>query len=593
MLRFPAWLLACALAGSCGAPPADDFDDPDDFGGGGGKGDGLASRVIEPPREDCPVSQRNPAFLDPPAGLTVHDGRSHARLVPALRAAARLRDARAILLLAVADRLRGGTATAQALADLAVSGRDAYASFRRLAPTDETLLAAARESLGGDEAALATAVRTTLDRAYRVAWALRGPTAHRLAARPALGWIAVSGEDDSPHRPVNIPSAPYPQVDLAVSIPAGGRTLPMTLRAMVASSWEAVDAGPAFGPRSLPPDAFPRIPETDAIVIYIPGHGSRLEEGLDMVPPMHGAASSRGRDLTVISLDAPGFGYSSRVDHLAIAPADASQHNVGYPALDFLEEGVVALVDALERAQPGVSSRIVGVIGGSLGGNLALRLARRDPARFPWLANVVSWSPVSVWESWGPARVIPTGPGEYFDAIKFQAVNISRERMLAPEEPGSHGEFLDHVFGPPIHFAAPVSERWYRAGWEPCKSLLIEGSTRMQDEIYGPELRGLHWRTAHEVLLFSHRDPDPGGTRPRYETVRARLLLAAGDADDEFPEFLFSKARELGDRIPGARTLFLADTGHSIHNERPRYFGRRVVDFLMPRLPLGEGAVQK
>ena len=33
-----------------------------------------------------------------------------------------------------------------------------------------------------------------------------------------MGWIAVSGFDDTPHRPVNVPTAPYPQYDLDVAL---------------------------------------------------------------------------------------------------------------------------------------------------------------------------------------------------------------------------------------------------------------------------------------------------------------------------------------------------------------------------------------
>jgi alpha-beta hydrolase superfamily lysophospholipase len=572
-----SWLLLAALMSSC-AP--DGELDLEPAGDADGKADGPAGALIAPPAEACGMTGLDPGFVAPHPGLSVAEGLSRARLIPPLRAAARTRDARSILVRAVAEQLRGSTATAQALADLAVTGRAAYQSFRRLAPTDASLLAAARA--GGVDAGdgeLHAAVAVVLDRSYRVAWALRGPTAHRLAARRALGWIAVSSEEDPPHRPVNVPSAPYPQVDLDLS-PGG---LAVTVRTLVASGWDDLDAGPAFEPRAVPPEVWPAIPPEDALIVYIPGHGSRVEEALDLIPHLHGAASSRGRDVTVISFDAPGFGYSSRVEHTRIAPAEASRHNVSYPVLDFLEESVVALVAELERQQPGASSRVLAVVGGSLGGNLTLRLARRDPARFPWLANAVAWSPVSIWESWGPARVIPTAPGEYFDAIKYQAVTISRQRMVETEDESRRADFLDQVFGPPIHGAEPVSQRWYRAGWEPCKGLLIEGATRFQDEIYGPELRRLHWRAAHEVLLFSHRDPDPGGDRPRYATVRARLLLAAGAADDAFPEFLFSRAREVAAAMPSARTLFLADTGHSIHNERPRFLARRIVDFLVPR----------
>ena len=53
-----------------------------------------------------------------------------------------------------------------------------------------------------------TAVDTALTRARNVLQALKGDTAFRQANRQALGYIAVSGEDDLPLRPVNVPGAP-------------------------------------------------------------------------------------------------------------------------------------------------------------------------------------------------------------------------------------------------------------------------------------------------------------------------------------------------------------------------------------------------
>src|SRR5262249_44995857 len=97
------------------------------------------------------------------------------------------------------------------------TGGAAYESFRRLAPTEAPLVALLGTRLlltfpthvqvPGD---MSGAVHQALQRAYQVAWALRGPTPYRTAHRDELGWIAVEGEDDPPHRPVNVPSAPIP-----------------------------------------------------------------------------------------------------------------------------------------------------------------------------------------------------------------------------------------------------------------------------------------------------------------------------------------------------------------------------------------------
>jgi len=110
------------------------------------------------------------------------------------------------------------------LTDLAVSGRIAFARFAAT-PLDEAALRAKtherlRPVVDADPADVAAAVATVLDRAYAVAWALRGPAAQRAAARAALepDWIAVSGEDDKPARPVNVPQPSYVRPDTGVRV---------------------------------------------------------------------------------------------------------------------------------------------------------------------------------------------------------------------------------------------------------------------------------------------------------------------------------------------------------------------------------------
>ena len=127
---------------------------------------------------------------------------------------------------------------AQALADLAVTGQQAYATFRGLAPTEAALVGP-----------LATAPAVDLPRrlarperprrrgppgtAPVVSGGLGASRADALPEHPSrgLGWIAVEGEDDPPHRPVNIPATPYPQYNLTVRV----RGIDVTTRHMVAS----------------------------------------------------------------------------------------------------------------------------------------------------------------------------------------------------------------------------------------------------------------------------------------------------------------------------------------------------------------------
>ena len=63
-----------------------------------------------------------------------------------------------------------------------------------------------------------------LDAAYTALWAIRSNDPAWRNRRTTLGWIAVSGFDDTPHRPVNVPTAPYPQYDLDVTVPGHPET---------------------------------------------------------------------------------------------------------------------------------------------------------------------------------------------------------------------------------------------------------------------------------------------------------------------------------------------------------------------------------
>ncbi|MCB1039435.1 MAG: alpha/beta fold hydrolase, partial [Acidimicrobiales bacterium] len=101
-------------------------------------------------------------------------------------------------------------------------------------------------------------------------------------------------------------------------------------------------------------------------VLIIPGHTARIEGYLDLVDRL----CDRRR---VLVLDCPGSGESAKP--------------VRRYDLRFYEDTLVAYLDALgiERAVP---------VGGSLGGNLVLRLGHRFPERFD---RLVLWAPGSAW----------------------------------------------------------------------------------------------------------------------------------------------------------------------------------------------------
>jgi hypothetical protein len=107
----------------------------------------------------------------------------------------------------------GNPDVAIAIADLSVSGATNLADFRRAAGRGARVdipalrvrvleeLGTAAERMGASLVAGADDLRRAaadhvVDRALEVVWALHGPTAHRAARRPDLGWIAVSAERD-------------------------------------------------------------------------------------------------------------------------------------------------------------------------------------------------------------------------------------------------------------------------------------------------------------------------------------------------------------------------------------------------------------
>jgi pimeloyl-ACP methyl ester carboxylesterase len=482
---------------------------------------------------------------------------------------------------------------ADALADLSVTGRSSFTKFRQVGPRESLLFDRVMALMNGwpeaSQENVLAALRETLDRAYRVARVLC-----RHEPRDVLEWIAVAAEDDPPHRPVNVPTAPYPQYNLTVKV-AG---IDVVTRFMIASDTDFIASPPVIVggtgidlPREMPGTPQPVLPEGD-VIVYIHGHSSRLEEATDLVSAFFELGRQRGKPFIVIAMDLPCCGYSSMFDHTDVAPEGASDYPTGYPILEFIEEFIVGFVDALDNlVQNHLKDRIVAVIGGSLGGNMGLRLGRRSE---PWLGRIVAWSPASVWNSFGYS----------WDPFKGLATSTCRDRMNQHEIDGNYGwlhsssrkQYFEHVFEngwlqsalQPIGGPPPQPEMWYRDDWVPCKELHITGARLERQEIYNQWFRRWHWRVAREQLFFSHLDLDvyqyPSRGPKRYEKIRANVLLAAGEKDDYNFSTIYTATRHIAELMvntPG-RTLFLLDTGHSIHNERPQALAAAIVDFVGP-----------
>jgi len=138
----------------------------------------------------------------------------------------------------------GNASDGNAFADLSVTGRLAYAAYRAQPPQEAQILACLQnnprtKALPAD--VLQRSADHALDRAVLVAKVIRTGGWAKPGANPErdpLQYIAVSGEDDQPHRPVNVPSAEYPQYDLDVQVPVpNGPPIVVHTRYMIAHTF--------------------------------------------------------------------------------------------------------------------------------------------------------------------------------------------------------------------------------------------------------------------------------------------------------------------------------------------------------------------
>lgn len=534
--------------------------------------------TLVPLVDEATCSDPGHVFAAPPA-LLEHDGRCDPEreqycsgLAPDLRAHAAAHDPIATLRAAVRayDERRGDDpdplARARALADLAVSGRESGARFAELLPAPADLLDA-----GSPEA-----VRFALERAYDVAWALRGPPSARAALRPALGWIAVSSEDDLPDRPVNVPAAPFPAADVALDVPLGDGTIRSLRGRVVVASTEPLDDAPMPDPRvGHAPAPWPlTVPADGPILLFLHGHSSLVEEGSGLLSALVERARARGEPLTVVGFDQPSNGYSERLDPSIVFDADGGRDDA---LLRFLDRTVLAVVEALEAASPGASARVAAVIGGSLGGNLVLRFGE-DAAILP-AARLVAWSPASIDQSWSRARwPLAAGDGEFVDIVKHEAVRMTRDASEEEEDDGSRAHFFTGGLTSIRHQAG----YWYREGWEPCRSQTVEEGLIQLSEVYDASYRRWHYRVAFEQLVFSHLEPDVEGEPRRFRRIARPLLLVTGAEDDRMPIPTYSFVERLAPHLgaPGT-TLYLEDTGHALHTERPALLAEQIDAFVL------------
>ncbi len=248
----------------------------------------------------------------------------------------------------------------------------------------------------------------------------------------ALGAAACAPPADPGRtRPEHVRATPYEQRDLVVN--------GLRLR--------YIDVGPTETVRR------------DRVLVLIPGHTSRVEEYDGLVPTL----SRRHR---VVVLDFPGSGYSDKPDR-------------DYD-LAFYEDTLMAFLDAL-----GIGECVLA--GGSLGGNLVLRLGHRFPERFP---RLVAWAPGSAWEAKPRLAWVSRAAGGY--ALFWPTVWIQ-------------------------------SRFWYGKSW-PGRQAALDETFAYYDEVMGPGFVRMYWGMAADQVARSLFPLAPEITQP--------VLLMWGDQDD-------------------------------------------------------------
>jgi pimeloyl-ACP methyl ester carboxylesterase len=231
------------------------------------------------------------------------------------------------------------------------------------------------------------------------------------------------------------------------------------------------------------------------------------------------AAALQG-DYRVVRLDLPGFGLSDPD-----------------PAADYSDErGVAILVALLDRLGIGSAT----VIGNSLGGRLAWRLAADHPDR---VARLVLISPDGF-----------ASPGFEYDR--------------PAEVPGSL-QLMRHVL------PTPLVRMSIAPAYADPRRLTDDVVTRYRDLMLGPGIRGAMLdRMATTVLV----PPEP-----RLARITAPTLLLWGELDQMIP---VRNARDYLAVLPDARLVTFPGLGHVPHEEAPDESLLVLRHFLSPAGPL-------
>jgi pimeloyl-ACP methyl ester carboxylesterase len=254
-------------------------------------------------------------------------------------------------------------------------------------------------------------------------------------------------------------------------------------------------------------DVAPSGHEDDEPLLLIHGHSSRLEEYNALMPYL--AARRR-----VVVPDLPGCGYSDK-------PSDRRYD------LALYEDSLLGFLDALGIGRAHLA-------GGSLGGNLVLRLGHREPERFDRLA---AWAPAGSWD--------PMQRWVWF------ARAMKRLRFM---------------FWPSLWIQ---SRFWYRRDW-PGRKKALEDAFTYYEEVYGDGFHRMYWEIGEDQTGQSLFD--------RAHEINHATYLAYGDQDKALA--MDRGVQRLAKMLPRAELRVFAGARHSLANEVPELLGAEVDAFL-------------
>ena len=243
----------------------------------------------------------------------------------------------------------------------------------------------------------------------------------------------------------------------------------------------------------------------EATLMVIPGHTARIEGFDEMVPLL----AERHR---VLVLDLPGSGESAKPER--------------HYDLTFYEDVIVSFLDRL-----GVAEAVP--VGGSLGGNLVLRLGHRFPDRFPTL---VLWAPGGAWKA--KPRLAALIRRVCGGRLLWPSVRIQSRFWYAKDFPGRQ-KSLDDTFA------------YYR-------------------RVMSPGFVAMYWGIAADQIGHSLFDIAP--------SIRQRTLLMWGDQDNGGG--MGKGVARLHELLPDHEFTVFPGRRHSLETEIPAELAARLLGFV-------------